>query len=319
MQEIFMTELAGWNKDMQVTVIDDKIIPRNVIVETIFGCNSSCVMCPINMPTVRKKGLMSEEIFKKSIDGLASYAGAIVQIDLFGVGEPFLDKNIHSKIRYTKSKGFKDVGFATNADLMTSELAQGVFEAGLDTIMISLDGVSAEVHEGIRVNISFTRVVQNVKAAIALRDKHGYKTKFVMRFIRQACNAHEWALYREFWTPLISKEKGDLIIRYDLHSWGGEIDVQKRRDLVSVPKEVSCHHIFDRLIILNDGSVTMCCADMHRGVHILGNVNEDSPIDIFNNTRMQKLREKHLNGGRTDMKICADCTILESESAKELK
>ncbi len=313
-----MTDFSERIKDIQVTIIDDKIIPRNVVVETIFGCNASCVMCPINMPTVRKKGLMPEETFNKSIDGLAPYASAIVQIDLFGVGEPFLDKNILSRIRYTKSRGFKDVGFATNADLMTSELAQGVFEAGVDTIMISLDGVSAEVHEGIRVNTCFTRIVQNVKTAIALRDKYGYQTKFVMRFIRQACNDHEWIPYREFWMSLISKQKGDLIIGYDLHSWGGEIDVQKRRTVAPVSSEVPCHHLFDRLIILNDGSVTMCCADMHRGQHVLGKVNTEGPIEIFNNAMMKKLRKMHLDGQRMRIRMCADCTILESESVKEL-
>lgn len=305
-------------KDMKVTLLDGKIIPRNVIVETIFGCNSSCIMCPINMPTIRKKGLMSAETFRKAIDGLAPYADKIVQIDLFGVGEPFLDKDIHTKIHYTKSKEFKDVGFATNADLMTPELVREAMKAGIDTIMISLDGVSAPVHESIRVNTSFPRIVANVKAAIALRDQYGYKTKFVMRFIRQTCNMHEWASYREFWTREISKDKGDRIIGYDLHSWGGEINVQERRELPSVPSGTPCHHVFDRLIILNDGAVTLCCSDMHRGRHILGNVNDDNPVEIFNNDKIRKLRKLHLDGRRSEFKMCADCTILESESAKEL-
>lgn len=305
--------------DIQATVIGGNIIPRNVIVETIFGCNSSCTMCPINLPTRRKKGLMSEETFKKSIDGLSPCASEIAQIDLFGVGEPFLDKGIQNRVRDTKSKGFKDVGFATNADLMTPELAQGVFEAGLDTIMISLDGASAGVHEAIRVGTNFSRIVQNVKSAIALRDNHRYKTKFVMRFIRQACNAHEWPLYQEYWKSLLSQEKGDLIIGYDLHSWGGEIDATKRRPVAAVPPQVPCHHIFDRLIILNDGSVTMCCADMHSGRHIMGNVHTLSALEIFNSASMTKLRNTHLHGRRLSIKLCADCTILESESAVELK
>jgi len=313
-----MPKITEKQEEMSITIIDNKTIPRNVIVETIFGCNANCTMCPISMPTVRKKGVMAEETFIRTIDGLAPYAHAIVQIDLFGVGEPLLDKNIVNRIRYIKKKGFDDVGFASNADLLTPEYAQGVFEAGLDTIMVSLDGATKEVHESIRVNTSFPRIVQNVKGALDLRNKQGYKTKFVMRFIRQPKNIHEWDSYREFWSPLISREKGDVIIGYDMHSWGGEIDVHERRDLASIPPEVACHHLFDRLIILHDGSVTMCCSDMHRGKHLLGNVTDATPIDIFNNAKMQTLRETHLNGKRLDMKICAACTILESESAKEV-
>lgn len=306
-------------KEMKVTVIDGKIIPQNVIVETIFGCNSSCVMCPINMPTERTKGLMSDDVFKKAIDGLAVYAENIVQIDLFGVGEPFLDKQMPERIKYTKSKGFKDVGVATNADLMTPKLAQVVLEAGLDTVMVSLDGTTPEVHEGIRVNTSYPRIIENVKTTIALRDKHNYSTKFVMRFIRQECNAHQWEEYRETWSKLISKDKGDLIIGYDLHSWGGEIDVQNRRELPPVPDDVPCHHLFDRLIILNDGSVVMCCSDMHLGEYVLGNVKDASPIDIFNNDKMNGFRKVHKGGKRKNMKICSGCTLLDSEAAKELE
>lgn len=304
---------------MEAIIIEDRIIPRNVIVETIFGCNSSCTMCPINMPTHRKKGMMADDIFKSAIDGLTEYANSIVQIDLFGVGEPFLDGNIDNRIRYTKEKGFRDAGFATNADLMTLELAERVFEAGLDTIMISLDGMTKEVHESIRLNTSFPRIVKNVKSAIALRDKNCYKTKFVMRFIRQPKNLHEWDSYREYWTPFLSREKGDLIIGYDMHTWGGEINIDKTPDWSSVPQELACHHLFDRLIILNDGSIPVCCSDMHRGQNLLGNIKDSNPIDIFNNSIMQKLRERHLSGNRLQIKMCRACTILESESNRKIE
>ncbi|MGV8121188.1 MAG: radical SAM/SPASM domain-containing protein [Candidatus Xenobiia bacterium LiM19] len=298
---------------------DNRIIPQNVIVETIFGCNSSCIMCPINMPTDRSKGLMDENTFKAAIDGLARYADLIAQIDLFGVGEPFLDVNIDNRVRYAKKRGFRDVGFATNADLMTVELAERVFEAGLDTIMISLDGMTREVHESIRLNTSFPRIVSNVKSAIALRDKNCYKTKFVMRFIRQPKNLHEWDSYREYWTPFLSREKGDLIIGYDMHTWGGEISIDKSPDWSSVPDGLACHHLFDRLIILNDGSVPVCCSDMHSGRSILGNIKDSDPVEVFNNSRMQKMRDMHLSGNRLQIEMCRACTILESESNRQVE
>ena len=48
------------------------------------------------------------------------------------------------------------------------------------------------------------------------------------------------------------KTKGDLTIGYNMHSWGGEIEVQKGPSYGSVPGHVACHHIFDRIIILRD-------------------------------------------------------------------
>lgn len=310
---------SGDSGAMEAIVTGDRIIPRNVIVETIFGCNANCTMCPINMPTHRKKGIMADDVFRSAIDGLAEYAQSIVQIDLFGVGEPFLDGNIADRIRYTKGKGFRDVGFATNADLMTAELAQRVFEAGLDTLMISLDGMTKEVHESIRLNTSFPRIVRNVKSAIALRDKNGYRTKFVMRFIRQPVNVHEWESYREYWTRFLSSEKKDLVIGYDMHSWGGEINIDRGSDCRAVPHDMACHHLFDRLIILNDGSIPVCCSDMHRGQNLLGNIKDSNPVDIFNNSMMRRFRERHKSGKRLQIKMCRACTILESESTRQIE
>jgi radical SAM protein with 4Fe4S-binding SPASM domain len=297
---------------------NETVIPQAVIIESVFGCNASCMMCPIDKPTKRKKGIMPIDFYKHIIDELCTYKDEIRQLDLFGVGEPLLDKRLPEKIEYAKQKGFCGIGIATNADLMDKSFALHLFKAGIDTIMVSIDGATKAVHESIRTNTDFDRVVQNIENALVLRNENDYKTKFVIRFIRQPLNFHEWVSYHEYWSRKISKENGDVIIGYDIHSWGGEIDVCQRRDLESVPPEVACHHLFDRLIILQDGSIPLCCSDMHHAKYSLGNVRDGSPIDIFNNSAIQKIRKKHLNGTRLDMKICTDCTILESELAKEI-
>lgn len=299
-------------------MLSELVVPKTVIIESVFGCNASCMMCPIDKPTDRKKGVMSFDLYKYIIDELFPYKDQISQLDLFGVGEPLLDKMLPEKIRYAKQRGFCGLGIATNADLMDESAAVALFEAGLETIMVSIDGITKEVHESIRVNTNFERVMENVEGALALRDAKDYGTKFVVRFIRQPGNFHEWVSYQEYWSQRICKEKGDIIIGYDIHSWGGEIDVQERRELDSVPAETPCHHLFDQLIILQDGTVPLCCSDMHHAKHSLGNVRDGGPVGVFNNSAMRRIRQRHLEGNRLSMKICADCTILESESAKEI-
>ena len=43
-------------------------IPMRMQIETIFGCNAHCEMCPIDMPSKRKKRSMDFILFKKVID-----------------------------------------------------------------------------------------------------------------------------------------------------------------------------------------------------------------------------------------------------------
>lgn len=296
------------------------IIPQRIQLEVVFGCNARCTMCPIDMPTKRKKGIMSMELFKKAIDDLTPYAAQIEKVDLWGLGEPLLDKTLFEKIKYAKSRGFQSIAIATNADLLNAKNQEALLESGLDTVIFSIDGYRKETHEGIRRGVNFDNVVANAESLIRKRDQGNYATRFVFRFIRQDVNKGEWQMYKDFWKARISSEKKDIIIGYNAHTWGGELagaekGAESRDPLIDAKP---CHHVYDRLMILWDGTVPLCCSDMHNAHHALGNVREDTPIAVFNNEKIARIRELHQGGRKNTMKICHDCTILYSEAAQEV-
>ena len=109
------------------------IIPERIQIESVFACNASCVMCPVHAPSERKKGVMKLELFKEIIDKLEPYKEKINKVDLWGLGEPLMDKKLNLKIKYAKEKGFKGIAIATNVELLDEKTAIGLFEAGLDT------------------------------------------------------------------------------------------------------------------------------------------------------------------------------------------
>lgn len=292
------------------------IIPERIILETVHGCNARCTMCPVSYSSKRKKGIMSFELFSAIVDNMIPYKEHIGMVDLFGMGEPLLDKELPQKIHYAKEKGVHNLAIATNADLLTAELARQLYDAGLDTIIFSIDGVRKETHEAIRINTSFERVVKNAEEALIQRDQGRYATRFIFRFIRQERNREEWEEFRRFWKVKISKEKNDKISSYDMHSWGGEISLPGEKSVKRVPDSLPCHHIFDHLIVLWDGTVPLCCADMPYAHYKLGNVHEMPSIEIFNNSKAQQFRKIHETGKRRSLKICAECTILESEERR---
>ena len=295
------------------------IIPERIQVETVFGCNASCIMCPVNMPTKRKKGVMSLELFKKIVDEIEPYKNHIKKFDLWGLGAPLLDNTLFEKIKYAKSKGFGSLAIATNANLLDEKKQDKILESGLDAVIFSIDGTKKETHESIRKGVNFDRVVKNAKSIIEKRDRGNYRTRFVFRFIRQDLNKNQWAEFKKFWGSLISKEKGDKIIGYDMHSWGGELPLskinQKNHEIALKP----CHHVFDRLMILWDGTVPLCCSDLHHANYSLGNVKDSLPIEIFNNEKITNIRKIHLAHKKNSMKICKECTILYSEMHQEIE
>lgn len=294
------------------------LIPSRILLETVHGCNARCTMCPVHLPSKRAIGVMTFDIFKTVIDEMSSYKEHITMMDLFGMGEPLLDKDLPNKISYAKKMGFQNLAIATNAELLTEEFAINLYKAGLDTIIFSIDGVNKETHESIRVNTNFNRVVDNARNAITLRDDGNYLTRFVFRFIRQESNYTEWEDYKKYWGALIAEDMEDKIMGYDMHSWGGEINLDTSSTLQKIPETVACHHLLDRLIVLCDGSVAMCCADMHNSDYTYGNIRNSSALELFNAHSAQNNRAIHKSGKRLSMKICAECTILESEAKREI-
>lgn len=295
----------------------ERLIPSRVVVETVFGCNARCPMCLIEHPTDRAKGVMPMAKFETLVDSLMPYRGRIKMFDLFGLGEPLLDKFLPDRIALLKNRGFQGTAVSTNAHLLTPEWRKRLFEAGVDTILISIDGVSKAVHEAARPRTNFERVAANVEAAIRERDANNYKTRFVVRFIQQNHNAHEWEAYRAFWKARIRPDKDDLVLRYHMHDWsgqtGGDGNAAECDDPLST---LACHHIFEKIVILADGKVALCFEDLLEGKYGFGNVFDTDPIDLFNSRPLNKLRRLHLAGKKSQHRMCGRCTVLGTEAGR---
>lgn len=294
---------------------DERIIPRRIVVETIFGCNAACGMCVINHPTSRNKGIMPLDKFKQLVDRLAKYSASVDMFDLFGLGEPVIDPYLAERISYVKASGFRNTAISTNAHLLSEERAVDLLKAGIDTVIFSIDGFSKEVHEAVRARTKYERVVKNCVDMIRLRDSRGYKTRFVVRFVRQPSNDHEWDDYCRFWQGVISPAKRDLLIRYEVHNWSDQIDgTTARADWRDPIIDVApCHHIFEKMVVLANGAVALCFEDILEAQFRFGNAIEDDPIDIFNSVRFNKVRKLHTAGKRCNLKICSGCMVLYNE------
>lgn len=292
-----------------------RLIPSVIQIEPIFGCNAECIMCVIGMPTKRRKGVMPMDLFRKIVDDIEPYIDNIAQVDLFGLGEPLLDKHIFERIRHMKSMRFRGVGISTNADLMDSQKQTALLESGLDTVIVSIDSLRKEVHEKIRVKTTFERVVANTLDLIRKRNMGDYKTRFVLRFISQQLNKGGWEEYKNYWDRQIDRSRGDEVNSYEVHNWVGEANVATNHDIANV-ESLECYQIFDRVFILSDGTMSMCSCDVHHPYVPIGNVAENNLIDLYNCDRMREIRDIHVAGKRKLIHICNQCVMLYSKQKK---
>jgi MoaA/NifB/PqqE/SkfB family radical SAM enzyme len=145
--------------------------PTNVMFELLYGCNLSCPFCYLRIEeTVKKikaqKMLLTEEVLK-IIDQIPS----ITSLSFSG-GEIMIHKNIIEILKHAKNK--HRVGIISNLTVNTKDQNQALVKMSLDTIMTSLDGHTAKLHDQVRGKGSFNKTINNIKEIQRLKTK--YKT-----------------------------------------------------------------------------------------------------------------------------------------------
>ena len=107
-----------------------------ISIETRTDCNLKCQFCPQSI-NPRPFRVMTDDLFKKIIDDLATlqFTGRIAPLTN---NEPLLDDRIVGFIAYARKRcplSFLDL--ITNGTLLTEELLQELFAAGLDHLTIN--------------------------------------------------------------------------------------------------------------------------------------------------------------------------------------
>jgi MoaA/NifB/PqqE/SkfB family radical SAM enzyme len=270
--------------------------PDIVQIESTNLCNAKCVFCPRD-EMHRRQGVMDFDLYRKVVDECAALG--ITHVREHNYGEPFLDKQLVEKVRYAKSRGIAEVGMISNGSLITEEIAQGLVDAGLDAINISVDASGKEVFESTRLHLNYDTVIGNIRTLVRLRNAAGRThPKLTLSFVRQDNSAEEQAFIRE-WSQVADK-----IHITDLHNWGGTLN--DRTDV-----QFPCYRLWLTFTVLWDGRVSMCCADFD-GRHIFGDLRTQTIAEIWNSPLYRAARRQHLESGGPG--ICRSCDLPKKDS-----
>ena len=81
---------------------------------------------------------------------------------------------------------------------------------------------------------------------------------------------------------------------------------------------MKCYQLYDRLTILSDGSLGLCCGDQ-LGKYKIGSVLNEDPVVLYNHSEIfSKYREKIENGKISELELCRGCSVPYSVSTKEI-
>jgi len=276
-----------------------------VSIEPYNLCNAQCVMCPYQK-MIRPKVKMSMQLYRKIIDDCLE--NGIESVNLNFYNEPFLDNLIFERIEYAKSKEIK-VSLFSNGSVLNKEIIDQILDSGIDEIDFSFDGFSKKTYEQIRVNLNFEKTRDNILGLIEERNKRGLnKPKITMIFVKSDKNIGEVNDFKNFW-----KDKADVVGFSQDDNRNQTLDLSKFKTKKSIA--YPCRKPWSELIVMSDGRVPLCCVDCDGSI-ILGDLNNQTISDVWNNEKFRKIRQLHLSYQADQIPICRNCLHLYRLNAR---
>ena len=213
---------------------------------------------------------------------------------LYHGSEPTINRDLEKMLVYAKGRGVKKTVLNTNA-VKLRELP------GLDEMRVSFDGTTAEENNRIRVGSDFEKhavrvleIAQAQKVVIYNAQVTGGKNptpaKYLTDYFGESVEYRTIAI--RLWSDQDKASGGN---DYDEHPTGTNY----------------CQNLFETFTILSDGTVPKCCEDL-AGEYIYGNVNEDTPLRIWE--RMEGIREQFSQRFYPDK--CAKCWVVAGRFVK---
>ena len=308
---------------------------RQLFFELTLKCNEACFHCGSNCGAARPDGLPAE-VYKSVLDEVKENFDISPMMLCITGGEPLLREDFFDILGYAHEQGYTWV-MTSNATLITAEKARRLYETGMATISVSIDGLEA-THDKLRgLQGGYRLAMQGIENLLAERERNqGPEGKKPFRHIQVTTvfnheNISELdALYRIFedmdidsWRVIGLEPIGRALSRPELM-----LTPDDQRRIISfiyekrseqMPVTYGCSHFLgfdyerevrDWYFLCNAGIYTAsimangdvgACLDIERNPHtIQGNILETPFTEIWNN-RFEIFRQPLSN-------LCEDCS-----------
>lgn len=279
----------------------NRYIPKVIYLEVTNRCNARCFMCP-NQKMKRGRGDMPWDVFQKIVDECVKFEGRGLHFILHKDGEPLMDKLLFERIDYLKKTMKKStVHFNTNAMLLDDEKASKILNSPLDSITFSVDGASASTYEKIRAGLKYEVVVDNINRFFEKKKMQNSHLHVTMQMVVDNDNISEVEKYRELW-----QDKANRVFIKEMHNFLVQ-NTSMHQEGLSAKQIRRCHMPFMVMLFYWNGDVGLCCWDYDNLVG-LGNIHENSLLEIFNNEKIQYIRNAMIKMDCKQIKPCNICS-----------
>lgn len=263
----------------------DSKFPERVTIETTSRCNLDCDMCYTKKC---KKGEMEDDLFKKLIKECSEYK--VNQIVPFFRGEPFCDSHFIERLEYIKKKlPQARIELATNGTMFPKNALEKLCEMKIDFLSFSLD-------TGDR-NTTPNQKERAEKALEILLSKRTNEMFIQVSTVNTGQGEDTLNNFYKKW-----KDKVNRVRVFEQHTITGKYGKTK----IERKGRTYCKKLDTDMVVYFDGTISLCCYDWGRESCEIGNANDSTLKEIWNNTKYDSIRRQH-NEGKIVDRVCKDC------------
>jgi len=268
---------------------------NTVGVETTNHCNLKCITCPTHERMKRRRGYMSEDVYKEVLRQLdcGSTKGNPLSVGLSNWGEPLLHPSIIDYINMASTRSFR-TSLVTNGTLLNRDLSKRLMDSGLDELTFSIDGVG-KAYEDIR-GIPYNNIKNKIDEFLSIKETVGWKGSVRIRTVVCESNSSAFKEIYDEW-------KGH----------GIEFSIQREVLWKDAERNDPCEFIKSTIVVLWNGDIVPCCVD-YDGELNLGNVMTDNLFQVWDG-KMEALRLNHIRGNYPS--LCRKCTEWSGNTGDE--
>ena len=257
-------------------------------IETTTFCNAKCWFCPNHLVPKRH---MDMDLIRSIVD---STRGLGLVYRPFGLGDPLVDTRMPEICRYIKQDRTARVEIHTNGEPMTEKMELNIAPY-VDTVRFSIDGFTPETFDVSR-GIDFDRVYANAKRFMLNNPQIDTQVRMIDATGKEA----EKKNYLEYWNGIRPGSAEITSLYQHPH--------EDQTESVSQP----CAKTTNEAFIYVDGSVHLCPWDFGNR-NPIGNVTDNSIVDIWRSQQYKRYREILAAGRRCDISLCSRCSADFSE------
>ncbi len=275
-------------------------MPAFVSIEPADFCQLRCPECPVgqraSLPDTpdsqkekRPRHLLSVDAFRTILTQIQSTAHTL---QFYFQGEPLLNPMLPDMVALAHRAGMYTI-VSTNAQALTSDMAERLVASGLSRIIVSIDGFTPESYAAYRVGGHLPLALAGLRYLREAKRRHRSHICIELQVLRLSTNESEWAWIRRHYrtlgascltfktAQLYDYEHGHPLMptspRYSRYRLGKDGLYHLHR-----PRRRSCYRLWSGCVITADGTVLPCCYDKSSS-HPFGNclTTDDSALSVL--------------------------------------